>query len=340
MCLHLFSVQRGGNVENIVSIFLFITVFMFFTAIIYSYILKNKEMEKRLNYYLDIENRYKQIKNPEKHTKTLNDFLKNSNEYIREILKKGLPGKDQKKIAQQLTAAGVGLRPEEYVMARFFFAVVVSGVAFLIFNSIFVTPFGAILGFYLPQIWLNIKKGKRIDKFNDSLADMLTTIIGSLKAGYSFQQALKTVAEESESPVKEEIETLLNEINYGISMEEALNNLKSRMPSVDLELMIHAILIQRQIGGNLSIILEVIINTIRERKKLERHVRTLTAQGRLSGRVIALLPIVIAAVMYFLQRGMIIEFASNRYGQIAIAIGIVSCLIGFILMNKITKIEV
>ena len=98
--------------------------------------------------------------------------------------------------------------------------------------------------------------------------------------------------------LKKEIQSLLNELNYGITMEEALKILRTRMPSVDLELMIHAVLIQRQIGGNLSIILEIIVNTIRERKKLERQVKTLTAQGRLSGRIIGALPIILGLVSF------------------------------------------
>jgi tight adherence protein B len=319
---------------------MFITIFLIATALLYSYYLKNKEVEKRMNYYLDIENKYRQSKESEKGYSSVKVFLKNSNEYIRELFKKGLPGKDQKKISQQLVAAGVNLKPEEYVMARLFFAFTIGGVFFLFFNTAFMIPFGLILGYYLPQMWLGSKRKKRVRMFNDGLADMIAIIVGSLKAGYSFSQALKTVSEESGSPIREEIQTLLNELNYGISMEDALANLKKRMPSVDLEIMIHAILIQRQIGGNLSVILETIINTIRERKKLERHVRTLTAQGRMSGRILAALPVFIAVVMFAFNRTMLMDFAMNKYGQIAIAVGIVSCLLGFVVIRKITEVEV
>jgi tight adherence protein B len=312
-------------------------------ALLYIYILKDKEIQNRMNYYLDIENRYKI--NKERNGKkqkadNFKEFLKNSNENIRGLLKKGLPGKDQKKINQKLVAAGVTIKPEEFLMAKVFFATIAGFIFYLVFGYLIVVPFGLAIGFCLPEIWLSKKRRDRIQKFNDGLADMLTTIIGSLKAGYSFSQALKTVSEESESPIKEEIKTLLNELNYGITMDEALYNLKDRMPSTDLELMIHSVLIQRQIGGNLSIILEVIVNTIRERKKLERQVRTLTAQGRLSGRIIAFLPVALGLVFYLINRKYMVEFFSNVVGQIALATGVLLTFIGFYVINRITKIEV
>jgi tight adherence protein B len=250
-------------------------------ALLFIYMLKDKEIEKRMNYYLNIEDRYKTRNEKKAKSDNFMGVLKNSNEGIRQILKKGVLGKDQKKIIQKLAAAGVKMKPEEFLMAKVFFAVFGGFLFYLVFGVAIIAPVGVVLGFFIPAVWISSQKRRRIEKFNDGLSDMITTRIGSLKAGYSFSQALKTVAEESETPIKEEIQTLLNELNYGINMEEALNNLKDRMPSTDLELLVHSVLIQRQIGGNLSIILEVIVSTIRERKKLERQVRTLTAQGRL-----------------------------------------------------------
>lgn len=326
--------------ENIISILLFISIFLMVNAILYIYILKDQEIVKRMNYYLDIEDEYKLKKGNKVKSDGIKNILKNSNEYIRGIMKKRLPGKDQKKINQKLIAAGVTIKPEEFLMSKIFFSAICGFLFYILFGFVLIAPVGMFLGFLLPEIWLKNKSTKRVQMFNDGLADMITTIIGSLKAGYSFMQALKTVAEESESPIKEEINTLVNELNYGITMEESLNNLKERMPSTDLELLIHSVLIQRQIGGNLSIILEVIVNTIRERKKLERQVRTLTAQGRLSGRIIAALPAILGLFFFIINRSYMMEFFSNIYGQIALAVGICLIVTGFIVINKITKIEV
>lgn len=326
--------------ENLISILLFISVFLMINALLFSYLLKNKEIEKRMNYYLNIEDKYKMSREKKVKSDNLKGFLRNSNENIREIMKKGLPGKDQKKIKQKLIAAGVVLKPEEFLMSKVFCAAICGFVFHLVFGFLITAPVGMIVGLFLPEIWIANRRRRRLEKFNDGLGDMITTIIGSLKAGYSFSQALKTVAEESESPIKEEIETLLNELNYGMTMEEALNNLKERMLSTDLELMIHSVLIQRQIGGNLSIILQVIVNTIRERKKLERQIITLTAQGRLSGRIIAALPVVLGAAFFLLQRDYMMVFFSNRYGQILLGIGVFLTVLGFVVINRITKIEV
>lgn len=326
--------------ENIISILLFISIFLMVNALLYIYMLKDKEIEKRMNYYLNIEEKYKFRNERKAKSDDLKGFMKNSNEYIRRIMKKGIPGKDQKKIMQKLASAGVTMKPEEFLMAKVFFAVFGGFLFYLVFGFAITAPAGMILGYFIPEIWLGSKKKKRVEKFNDALADMITTIIGSLRAGYSFSQALKTVGEESESPTKEEIQTLLNELNYGISMEDALENLKNRMPSTDLELMIHSVLIQRQIGGNLSIILEVIVNTIRERKKLERQVKTLTAQGRLSGRIIAALPLILGVAFFLINRNYMMEFFTNIYGQVALGFGVLLTVLGFIVINRITKIEV
>jgi tight adherence protein B len=196
------------------------------------------------------------------------------------------------------------------------------------------------VGLLLPKIWVGAKRKSRVKVFNDALPDMITTIIGSLKAGFSFTQAMKTVSEESEPPVKDEVLIFLKEMSYGISMEEALNNLKTRMPSNDLDLMIQAILIQRQVGGNLSMILEVIVKTIRERNEIDRHLRSLTAQGKLSGKVVGLLPVFIFIKLSLINPDYMSPFFDNILGKIMLVVGAVMEIIGFIIMNKLAKIEV
>lgn len=325
---------------NIITIFWFISIFMLVTGILYCLLLRNKNLEKRLNYYLDIKKKYKRDKKGSKTDNREQSFLIKCNEFIRHTLKKILPGENQHKLNEMLISAGVNLRPEEYVMLKWFIAFITGAIAYLFVKIKLLCIIGAVFGYIYPGIWLKNKRKLRLQKFNDALPDMINTLIGSLKSGFSIGQALKTVAEESESPVKDEINVLLNELNYGITMEEALNNLGSRMPSVDLDLMIRAILIQRQVGGNLSCILEVIVTTIRERKKLERRVRTLTAQGRLSGKIIGALPFFLASFIYFINPQYMTDFMSNTAGQIAISIGILSALAGYAVISKITKIEV
>lgn len=326
--------------KEIVIILWFICIFMLITAILYNFLLLDKDFEKRVNYYLNIDKKYKKLNNKKANTKKNSNILKTCNELIRKRLSGQLDCEKNQKLNQMIMSAGVTLKPEEYIMLRVFLSVVVGGVLYFISTSILLLFVGASVGYIYPQIWLKNKVKKRIEKFNSGLPDMINTLIGALKSGYSLTQAMQTVSEDCEAPVNEEILILLKELNYGITMEEALNNLDTRMPSVELEIMIHATLIQRQAGGNLSNILEIIVKTIMERNKLDRQVRTLTAQGRLSGKVIGALPIVLGFILYMFDHKYMTDFFDNIFGKIAISIGVISAIIGYIIINKITKIEV
>ncbi|QAT39221.1 type II secretion system F family protein [Clostridium sp. JN-9] len=322
---------------NIITVFWFISIFMLVTGILYCLVLRNKNLEKRINYYLDIKEKYKKGSKP---YNSEQNFLIKCNEFIRKTLKRMLPGENQHKINKMLISAGVNLKPEEYVMLKWFMAFITGAIVYLFVKIKLLCIIGAVFGYIYPGIWLKNKRKLRLQKFNDALPDMINTIISSLKSGFSIGQAMKTVAEESERPVKDEINVLLNELNYGITMDEALDNLNNRMPSVDLDLMVRAILIQRQVGGNLSSILETIANTIMERKRLERRVRTLTAQGRLSGKIIGVLPFLFGLFIYLINPEYITDFLGNTIGKIAISIGILCALAGYMIINRITKIEV
>jgi tight adherence protein B len=322
--------------REIVLILYFTASFLFTACILYYFILFDKRVERRLQYYLDIDKKYKSMKKKKEKGKVVNAGLKSINEFIKDKLSE----ESQERIDQMLRSAGIELDAEDYIIRILFFVVFTALLAWLIFGHfLFIIP-GGIAGYIIPRMWVSKKRKKRIQSFNEGLPDMVATIIGSLRSGYSFTQAMKTVAEECESPIKDEIALLLMEMSYGISMEEALNNLNERMPSNDLELMIQAILIQRQVGGNLSMILEIIVKTIRERNKLERQVQTLTAQGRLSGRVIGLLPVILGVAIYFINPEYMTAFFASFIGRIAIGVGIMLSIIGFLLVNKLTKIEV
>ena len=129
-------------------------------------------------------------------------------------------------------------------------------------------------------------------------------------------------------------------MQYGKGIEDALNDLNERMPSEDLDLMIQAILIQRQVGGNLATVLDKIIETIRDRTKIQRQITTLTAQGKLSGYVIALLPVILGFLLYLIQPDYIGGLFRHPIGLAMVGAGVISGIIGFILIKKITTIEV
>jgi tight adherence protein B len=322
--------------KEILSLVYFIFMFLLTLGVVYYFVFRDQRVQRRINYYLDINKKYKSLKKKKESPKENSNKIRSFSQFIRGKLS----DTKQEKIDQLLKSAGIELDAEQYVLLRWFCAIIIAGIVYLISGNIILAVPSGIVGYISPKIWLNKKIAKRIQSFNESLPDMISTIIGSLRAGYSFPQALKTVAEECESPVREEVILLLKEMSYGVTVEEALNNLNKRMPSNDLEIMIQAILIQRLVGGNLSTVLEIIVKTIRERNALERQVQTLTSQGRLSGRVIGLLPVVIGLMIYLINPEYMVSFFTNIIGKILIAIGVMFGVIGFILINKLTKIEV
>ncbi|WHY87713.1 type II secretion system F family protein [Neobacillus novalis] len=256
------------------------------------------------------------------------------------IQKKVLTKEKNTRLEIKLAQAGLPLMPEEYILFQWIATALSGGLSFLLTGKWFFILVGAIFGFILPKWYLRKKQRERVTKFNEGLADMITTIVGSLRAGFSFPQALKSVAEEATSPIKDEMESVLKEMQYGKSIEEALHDLSERMPSEDLDLMIQAILIQRQVGGNLATVLDKIVETIRDRTKIHRQISTLTAQGRLSGYVIALLPVFLGLFLYLIQPDYIGTLFHNPIGLAMLAAGLISGIIGFILIKKITNIEV
>lgn len=244
------------------------------------------------------------------------------------------------RLESMLQLAGIPLKPEEYVMFQWICTALGAGLLYLISEEWLLLLLGAAAGFMAPVIWVRKKRKARLDAFQDGLLDMLTTMIGSLRAGFSFPQALRTVADESEGPIREEAEIVLRDMQYGTTMEDALNEWKERVPSEDLNLMIQAILIQRQIGGNLAAVLETIVQTIRDRGRIQRQVTTLTAQGRMSGMVIGVLPFVLAFILYLIEPSYIGTLFTHPVGIGLVTAGLVFGFIGFIMIRKITAIEV
>jgi tight adherence protein B len=309
-----------------------VTSFLLFIALFQLFFLSNKRLEKRMKRYLS---------NPKRNQdKRSFNLLVNLQIYKQQMSNKIVKKEKSKKLDLILRRAGVTLRPEEFILFRWISVAFSGGLLYLLSGNFLFIFIGILLGYMAPKWWLNKKERDRILEFNNGLADMITTIVGSLRAGFSFPQALKTVAEEAESPIKEEIEMVLKEMQYGSSIEESLNDLYERMPSEDLELMIQAILIQKQVGGNLATVLDKIVQTIRDRTKIQRQILTLTAQGRLSGIVIGLLPIILGFVLYLIEPDYIGSLFTNVIGVMMLTAGMISGIIGFLLIRKLTTIEV
>ncbi len=183
-------------------------------------------------------------------------------------------------------------------------------------------------------------QSKKTQRFNNQLSDVLLVLANSLKAGFSLFQAMEMASQEMPDPIALELKLTLKEMTYGESTESSLLNLTRRIKSKDLELMVAAILIQRQIGGNLAEILLGIHETIQERLALMGEVRSLTAQGRLSGYIIAFVPFGIGIIVSILQPEYLAVLFTSKIGLTLVIAGLFLQLLGFMAINKIVKIKV
>lgn len=200
------------------------------------------------------------------------------------------------------------------------------------------TLFG-LLGYFMPGWYLKYRTSKRVKKFINQLADTITLMANSLRAGYSLLQAMDLVSKETEPPMSEEFRRVVHEVGLGISSQDAMLHLLRRIPSDDLDLLVTAINIQHEVGGNLAQILDVIGHTIRERVRIKGEITVLTAQQTISGYVVTALPIFLAIALFFISPDYIGKMFVFPWICMPIGSGVM-ILIGFFIMKKITSIEV
>lgn len=243
-------------------------------------------------------------------------------------------------IEHKLMQGGVPMRGAEFTVICLGGGLGFAFLLLLISGSPFAGLLGLITGFAFPVIILHSKIQKRMKAFNGQLGDALILVANSLRTGYSFMQALEMVSREMPKPISEEFGKVLKEMNLGVTTETAMNNMAKRMNSDDLDLVITAVLIQRQVGGNLSEVLDNIAGTIRERVRIKGHIQTLTAQGRISGIIISLLPIAIGSVIFLLNPQYITLLFTHPIGRLMLVAGVASQLIGVLFIRRIVDIDV
>jgi tight adherence protein B len=195
-------------------------------------------------------------------------------------------------------------------------------------------------GWQVPGAVLRWMKLRRVRRFNEQLANSLVNMSNALRAGFSIQQSFEAVVKEQQNPISQEFSVLLHQMRVGLSMEEAFANLQKRVESQDVALMVNAVEIARQTGGNLTEVLERIAYTIRERLRIERRIRTLTAQGRLQGIVVGSMPLLLGIAMFYLDPRMMLEFLRSNFG-LGILAGVLALLVaGALLIRKIIRIDI
>ncbi len=209
------------------------------------------------------------------------------------------------RLQTELTRANLKLTVAEFLIFQTSMAITAGAAAFLLARSP-LAGFGfAILGWFGPRLWVARRQMARLKAFNEQLPDTVALLSNSLRSGLSLVQAMEMIARESEPPIAEEFHRVTREIGLGVGPQDALLHLVRRMSSEDLDLLVTAILVQFEVGGNLSKILDSIVHTIRERIKLQGEIRTMSAQGRSAGWILAGLPIAVAAIMLLIAPGYI-----------------------------------
>lgn len=248
------------------------------------------------------------------------------------------------RIAKQLARADLKFKPGEFVATLIISGFTVGLLGWFLGGRDFIGAIiGGLVGLILPWLYIRRQQGQRLVKFDNQLPDMLNLMVNGLRAGYSTMQAMESISKEMPSPICDEFRRVVQEMQLGVSMEKALDNLLRRIPSPDLDLLITAVNVQREVGGNLAEILDTISFTIRERIRIKGEIRVLTTQTMYSGKMLALMPVFVIIILYFLNREYMMEFFkpdAGICGYIALGVAALMIISGYFIMQKLSQIEV
>lgn len=247
--------------------------------------------------------------------------------------------KINKILAEELEKSDISRKPEDFIIIWIIITFVPGLLFILIFKNQLIAPMLMIIGAVAPILYMKNKQKKRRDMFESQLSDALMIASNCLKSGLTFNQAMDTISNECDDPIKLEFKRTVNEITFGSSQDDALEAMAERVKSEDFNLVVSAVSVQRQTGGNLSEILDTIAGTIRERYKIKGEIKTMTGQGRVSGIIIGVLPIVLLLVMSLINKDLIMTLFTTMIGKILLVISICLETIGAIIINKIVTIK-
>jgi tight adherence protein B len=249
--------------------------------------------------------------------------------------RRGRPG-----LPERLARAGLRIKPSEYVMVQGGCATVFGLLALVRFGPSLVVPIAAVIGMVLPGFYLKVRIGRRLKKLNEQLVDVLSLMANSLKAGHSLPQTIDLISKNARAPISEEFARSVRELQVGGSMEKALNNLARRSGSDDVELVVTAMLVQLQVGGNLANTLETIAHTIRERVRIKGEISAATAQGKMSGWIVTGLPIAVATLLFVMTPTYFRPMTQQLLGWAMLVFAGFLILVGNLIIRKIVKIQV
>jgi tight adherence protein B len=243
------------------------------------------------------------------------------------------------KVEQALEQGDVPIRAPELI----FYTVAGTIILFLLISLVAGLIWGvlaAAIAVIVPILYVTSQKAKRHAAFERQLPATLTLLASSLRAGFSFMQGLEAVAQEIGEPMRGELQRVFTEVRLGRAPEDALADAADRMGSVDLGWTVMAIKIQREVGGNLAVLLDTVADTMQKRERIRREIKALTAEGRMSAVVLALAPLAMAVGLYLLAPDYVETLFNHVVGVIAVCGAVVAAIVGYFWLRKIVDIEV
>ncbi len=244
-----------------------------------------------------------------------------------------------KKLENDLSMSGILIRPSEFLLLWIGLAMIPSTLVFMLGGNIIFSIILLLFGLLVPPLYVNKKRVTRVELFEQQLIDAISIMSSCLKAGLTFQQALVSISTEMPNPISEEFGRVVKELKLGSSIETSLTRLSDKIGSQNFMMIVSAILIQRQTGGNLSEILTNISGTIKERFKIKNEIKVLTATARTSGLVVGLMPLVIILVFLLFNPDYVTIFFESNLGIAMVVIAIVMEVIGYLIIRRIVNIK-
>jgi Flp pilus assembly protein TadB len=243
-------------------------------------------------------------------------------------------------VADRLDRAGLRLRPNEWVLIRIVVCVVSIALFVLLLDPVFGVVIGFLAGFGGTALYRRSRTERRYQAFAAKLPDALQLVVGSLRAGFSLGQAIDAMIREAPEPIATEFSRALATTRLGADLDEALARLAQRMQSRDLEWVVVAIRIQREVGGNLAEVVSTNVEAMREREGLRRHVRALSAEGRLSAYILVALPPLVIVLMLAIRRQYMLPLFTTAIGLFILIVAGTLVTLGGLLMWRLVKVEV
>ncbi len=245
-----------------------------------------------------------------------------------------------KALDARLDQAGIRMLLDRFLLLVIVSAWSCSSVTYEVTKSSLNGLLGLVAGIIVPLLYLSIAKRRRMDKLTQQLPEALDAIVRSLRTGFALSMAFEVVAQEFSAPIGTEFRKINEENRLGVSMKDSLENLLHRCDNMDMKLFVTSVLIQLEVGSNLTEVLDKLSYTIRERFKLKGHIKALTAEGRMSGWLLGLLPIFMAVVIYYISPNYIEPLTSTPLGNTMIYVAVGLVIFGAFVIKKIVTIDI